>query len=223
MAYEMYLGDIKFPVTPGQLKLKINGQNKTMNVINGEEINILNPPGLTEISFDALLPNVKYPFADYSDGYHGAEFYLSYIERLMFLNKPVRFVVIREDPRGGSFFDTNMLVSVEDYQIDEDVKDGSDVMISMTLKQYLPYTVQILQIQNENEEGEAEVTSEETREPEGAPDVRTYTVVKGDSLWAIAKKLLGSGSRYKEIYELNRDQISDPNRIYPGQVLTIPE
>ena len=45
----------------------------------------------------------------------------------------------------------------------------------------------------------------------------------GDTLWAIAKKFLGNGSRYTEIYEANKAIIgSNPNLIYPGQVFTIP-
>lgn len=52
---------------------------------------------------------------------------------------------------------------------------------------------------------------------------RTYTVAKGDSLWRIAKRELGDGRRYTEIYELNRDIIRNANLIYPGQVLRLPE
>lgn len=52
---------------------------------------------------------------------------------------------------------------------------------------------------------------------------QTYTVKSGDSLWAIAKRYYGSGALYTKIYEANRDIIgSNPNLIYPGQVLTIP-
>jgi nucleoid-associated protein YgaU len=51
----------------------------------------------------------------------------------------------------------------------------------------------------------------------------TYTVVKGDTLWAIAKKYYGSGSQYTKIYNANTDKISNPNKIYVGQVLTIPK
>jgi nucleoid-associated protein YgaU len=58
--------------------------------------------------------------------------------------------------------------------------------------------------------------------PPKAP--RTYTVVSGDTLWGIAKKHLGEGKRWPEIYEQNRGVIGDnPDRIKPGQVLTIPE
>ena len=55
------------------------------------------------------------------------------------------------------------------------------------------------------------------------PPATSYTVVKGDTLWGIAQKEMGSGSRYSELHEANRDVIgSDPNNIKPGQVLTIP-
>jgi nucleoid-associated protein YgaU len=50
----------------------------------------------------------------------------------------------------------------------------------------------------------------------------TYTVQGGDSLSKIAAKTLGSAGRWKEIYELNRDQIANPNVIQPGQVLKLP-
>ena len=50
-----------------------------------------------------------------------------------------------------------------------------------------------------------------------------YTVQKGDSLWKIAKEQLGSGFRWSEIYEANRAAIQNPNLIYVGQTLHIPE
>ncbi|HLJ63773.1 MAG TPA: LysM peptidoglycan-binding domain-containing protein, partial [Stellaceae bacterium] len=51
-----------------------------------------------------------------------------------------------------------------------------------------------------------------------------YTTVQpGNSLWRIARRSLGNGTRYVDIYGSNRDQISDPNVIYPGQVLAVPK
>jgi len=55
------------------------------------------------------------------------------------------------------------------------------------------------------------------------PAAKTYTVKKGDCLWNIAKQLYGSGADYSKIYEANKGTVgSNPNLIYPGQVLTIP-
>ena len=51
---------------------------------------------------------------------------------------------------------------------------------------------------------------------------KTYTVKAGDTLSAIAKAHLGDASAYMKIFEANKDQLSDPNKIKPGQVLRIP-
>lgn len=51
---------------------------------------------------------------------------------------------------------------------------------------------------------------------------KTYTVKKGDTLSAIAKEHLGSASAYMKIFELNKDQLTDPDKIKPGQVLRLP-
>jgi nucleoid-associated protein YgaU len=51
---------------------------------------------------------------------------------------------------------------------------------------------------------------------------KTYVVVKGDSLSKIAKREYGDANKWRTIYEANKDLISDPNLIYPGQALKIP-
>jgi nucleoid-associated protein YgaU len=51
---------------------------------------------------------------------------------------------------------------------------------------------------------------------------KTYTVKSGDTLSAIAKAQLGDSNAYMKIFEANKDQLSDPNNIKPGQVLRIP-
>ena len=56
--------------------------------------------------------------------------------------------------------------------------------------------------------------------PQAPPAARTYTVVKGDTLWTIALKAYGDGHRYTDIATAN--DITDPNRIDVGQQLTLP-
>jgi len=51
----------------------------------------------------------------------------------------------------------------------------------------------------------------------------SYTVQSGDTLSAIAKKFLGNANDYMEIFNANRDQLTDPDKIKPGQVLKIPQ
>lgn len=57
----------------------------------------------------------------------------------------------------------------------------------------------------------------------GAAPTVTYTVQSGDTLSAIAKKFLGNPNEYTEIFNANRDQLTDPDKIRPGQVLKIPQ
>jgi nucleoid-associated protein YgaU len=52
---------------------------------------------------------------------------------------------------------------------------------------------------------------------------KTYTVKAGDTLSKIAKEHLGNANAYMEIFNANKDQLSDPDKIKPGQVLKIPE
>jgi nucleoid-associated protein YgaU len=59
-------------------------------------------------------------------------------------------------------------------------------------------------------------------EAEVEADPVFHTVVKGDTLSAIAKKTLGNANRYPEIFEANRPMLSHPDKIYPGQMLRIP-
>ena len=51
---------------------------------------------------------------------------------------------------------------------------------------------------------------------------RTYTVKSGDSLSKIAKEMYGDASKYPQIFEANKPMLSDPDKIYPGQVLRVP-
>ena len=55
-----------------------------------------------------------------------------------------------------------------------------------------------------------------------APAAKTYTVKSGDTLGKIAKDQLGNANAYMKIFEANKDQLSDPDKIKPGQVLRIP-
>ena len=220
MAYRFHLDKMLCPVAPSKLELKIKNQNKTMVLINGEQINILKQAGLTDISFDLLLPNVKYPFATYEDGFKTADYFLSNLEQLKAEKKPFQFYVERTLPNGKMLFETNMKVSLEDYTIKEDSKQGFDVVVNVKLKQYRDFGTKLIKVMANNT-----ATTENQRETSNSPapsQSTTYTVKTGDTLWAIAKKFYGDGSKYVAIYEANKDKIANPSLIYPGQVLTIP-
>lgn len=139
MAYYFYLDKMLLPIAPSKLQLKINNQNKTLTLINDGEINILKKAKLTDVDFDCLIPQVKYPFALYKDGFQKASYYLNKLEQLKTNKQPFQFIVTRTFPNGSMLFDTNMKVSLEDYKVKEDKKEGFDLVISISLKQYKDY------------------------------------------------------------------------------------
>jgi nucleoid-associated protein YgaU len=72
-----------------------------------------------------------------------------------------------------------------------------------------------------NIEGIARVDDRiEVEKPE--PEAQYYTVVKGDTLSKIAKEYYGDAMKYPTIFEANKPMLTDPDLIYPGQVLRIP-
>ncbi len=73
-----------------------------------------------------------------------------------------------------------------------------------------------------NVEGVGGVTDEASSRV-GGRESQFHTVVSGDSLSAISKKYYGTWKLYPEIFEANKPMLSDPDKIYPGQVLRIPD
>lgn len=221
MAYKMYMDDVLIPITPKKVQMKINNQNKTLTLIGGEEINILKSAGLTDVTFDLLLPQVPYPFAASPEK---AEYYLNKFEKLKTSKQPFQWILNRQMPQGAKLFYTNLTVSLEDYQIIDDASEGFDITVKVNLKQYRNYgtkTVTIKEPEKPAEKPKATVKPAPRPAPT-PPKPKTYTVKAGDCLWNIAKKHLGDGSRWPEIYNLNKDKIKNPNLIYGGQVLTMP-
>lgn len=217
--YEVYLDDMRLPITPQKIQIKYGNQNKTAELINGEEFNIIRPPGLCEISLDAVIPQSDYPFVVW-DGAGDVEEFIEHLRELKEERSEFEFIVIREGPGSQNFFDTNMDVTLEDYKISDDVKEGMDLLVSLTLKEYQRYGTKIVNFTIMPEQPPQAVETEEDRAVPDTP--KTYTVQSGDSLWKVAKKTLGDGNRWSEIYNLNTDKIRNPDLIYPGQVLTLP-
>lgn len=223
MAYYFYLGNVLLPIPPKKLELKISNQNKTYDLINYSEINVLKNPGLTSIEFEVLLPNVKYPFAMYKNNFQNAKYYLGVLENLKVNKSAFQFIVIRKFPNGNSIFDTNIKVSIEDYTITDSTDEGFDTKVKIKLKQYREYSTKTVQVTIKQYKPPVVTRTVTTNNTAASkPSGQNYTVKSGDCLWNIAKKYYGNGSKYTTIYNANRDKIKNPNLIYPGQVLWIP-
>ncbi|MCE4746457.1 LysM peptidoglycan-binding domain-containing protein [Clostridioides difficile] len=232
MAYDFYLDGVQLPIAPPKFEVKVTNKNKTVDLINVGEVNILKKEGLSEISFEAEFTHNKLPF--YRGTFKDVQFFLSKLELLKTDCKPFQFIVSRE--MGGKvLFNTNMKVSLEEYNIVEDADNGSDVKVAIKLKQYRDYSTKKLVPATPEKTNYGRTPTPVMKPKEFRPDSsnkpngKTYTVKAGDSLWSICQKQLGNGSLYKKVYELNKTMMDKANKgkkvpkytIYKGQVLKL--
>lgn len=224
MGYDVYLGNCLLPVPPEKITTKVNGNNKTVTLINDGEINILKKAGLTDIDFTVEIPQSKYPYAVYKDGFKEAGYFFDIFENLKNSLKPFQFIVCRRMPSGRKLLSTNIKVSLEDYKIAESAKNGFDFEVQLKLKQYRDYGTKQINVQLAY--GKPRASVEPKRETNNSPapsSAQSYTVKSGDCLCAIARRFYGDDKRYIDIYNANKSIIGgNPNLIMPGQKLTIP-
>lgn len=218
---------VQLPVAPPSMSMQINNKNETITLINEGEVNILKKAGLTDIEFEVEFPNSKYPYAVYPNGYQPATYFLEHLEKLKVSQEPFQFIVNRMKPDGSLLFDTNMTVSLEEYPIDEDAENGFDIKCTIRLKQSRPFGTKKLAVKSASTSSSTaskttdnkKIVVEQQRTTTGKETAKTHTVKSGDTLWAIAKKHLGDGSKYTQLAKLNN--ISNPNLIKVGQVIKL--
>ena len=163
MSYACYLAGVQMP-TPAKLTVKIKNKNKTLILLNEGEINFLRTPGLTEIVVPFVFPMLTGRSPDY---------YLGTLERLKTSKEPTQFILVRCSPDGRTLYDTNMRVSVEDYNIVEDATKGLDVAVDVNLKQWRPYGTKTATVEQPAESGQAAtVTVEKSGTPARLPPPR---------------------------------------------------
>jgi LysM repeat protein len=159
---------------------------------------------------------VQYPFASYPDGFHKSDYYISKLENLKNGLMPFYFDTVYLKQDGTVLFPQDLVkVSLEDYTITQDASQGSDITVSITLKQYNEYSTQVISFTNDSK---TEATST-VRKASTKQIPKTYTVKKGDSLWKIAKLQLNDGSKWS--YLAKKNSISSPYTIYAGQMLKL--
>ncbi|WP_317853925.1 LysM peptidoglycan-binding domain-containing protein [Chakrabartyella piscis] len=218
--YRFYLkqdsDQILLPVTPSELSIKYGNQNECVSVLNTGQVNILKHRGLQEIEFTILLPETRWSFVQVEKSFYSPEYFLNYFLKFKESQKPVHLIIFRQLADGTELFCGNTEVCLEEYTILEKGGEQGDFWVNMVWKEYN----EAKSIVYEWTVTETESTLVETGYERDSKDVAdTYTVQSGDTLWAIAKKEYGDGSLYMTL--ANNNGISNPDLIYPGQVLTL--
>ena len=254
MAYSFFLVSdnkkVQFPIAPSDLTITVNGRNETVDLMNEGEVNILKSPGLTEVSFTALIPQTtKYPFAANREP---IDTFTNFLNDMLEKKKPFRFVVVRT-AGNRLLFDTNLKMACEGYNLKESADNGYDVELEIKLKQYRDYGVKTITLvtvsqtvsktttsstssstSTTNKSSNSTSASASKNRETASASGRVHTVKTGDTLWGIAKKYYGDGTKWNKIYITNKETIekvamahgkkssSNGHWIFPGTKLRIP-
>lgn len=223
MAYYFFLGDMMLPVPPAKMTTKIKNRNKTINLINEGEVNLVKSAGLTEISFDIRLPGDARPYANYNESFKSSAltylgkkwfgkdysykrpvYFLQKIKKLKVNQEPFDLVVLRMSPRYEVLFDTYMPVTLESYSIKEDAGEGFDITVPVTLKQYVDYGTKEVEI-NTDANGKQTVTVKQNRTTKKVDSLRRGRIIRGDvSTWEILKRGDGISATVKQLEKITQ-------------------
>ncbi|ABS40336.1 LysM peptidoglycan-binding domain-containing protein [Clostridium botulinum] len=224
--YKMYLGinegeeGFVLPVLPEKIEFDEDGNNKTYDVINLGEINTINLPKLTEISFESFFPKHKGPYVS-SEQLFEPSFYIAKIREWRNKKQKIRFIFV------GSPLEVNDLFTIESFKPSEEGGEVGDIHYSIELKRYKNYAAKKVVIVTPktaaaNQSVKKVIANSKAARPSNTNKPKTHTVSGNDTLWHIAKRYLGDGNKWPQIYNLNKDKIKNPNLIYTGQVLRLP-
>ncbi|WP_067843591.1 LysM peptidoglycan-binding domain-containing protein [Amphibacillus sediminis] len=204
----------QLPINPEMLEVADSVDGQSYQISKLGEINVIKDRALTDYSFTSIFPIQRLPMV-VSDQLLPPKRYLSLIEKWMSSGKPVRFIFT------GDGFDINTYVSIESFDWQELAGTGGEIEYSISLKKYLFYAAKPVKVKMQvGQPPRARAQSAKRADTKGTPKV--YKLVKGDSLWKVAQKFLGSGSRYPEIAKLNQIKSSDYRRLPIGLAIKIP-
>ena len=205
---EIYLGTdddkIRFPVVPSTIGVNRSNNIDTESVIKLGEVPIFNGTSLKTLELTSFFPNQEYSFCDYKGFMKPYEF-SNKKQNWMYEGKPLR-IIVTDTP-------TNMQCLIQQFDTVE--QDGtSDLYFTLNLLEYRPVEVPNLSnnssssSSNSNSSNNTQNTSRpsENNNSSSGSQQKSYKVVKGDSLWAIAQKHYGKGSLYTKIQEANKSK-----------------
>ena len=177
---EIYLGTdndkIRFPVVPQTIGVNRSNNIDTQSVLKLGEVPIFNGTSLKTIELTSFFPNQEYSFCNYLGFMKPYEF-SEKIQKWMYEGKPLR-IIVTDSP-------TNMQCLIQQFDTAE--QDGTrDLYFNLNLLEYRPLEVPIITDNTDSTENISRPSTQPVKENETTQ--KTYKVVKGDSLWAIAIK-----------------------------------
>ncbi|RKN86033.1 LysM peptidoglycan-binding domain-containing protein [Paenibacillus ginsengarvi] len=197
-----------FPVNPSEINIRRDRSLETFQIINLGEVDFPYGEKIKEISFSSFFPAESDPSYCRYETIPDPQQTMNLINTWMSDRQPLRLMITPTE--------VNVLVIISSHNSSFRANEPGDVYFDLTFRTWREYRIRTI------EELSGGGTATEAR-PDLKPVPKTYTVQSGDSLWAIAKLNLGSGSRWRDIYEMNTSVIGpNPDRILSGQELVMP-
>lgn len=212
--YRIFLGScdnseqIELPVLPSKIEIKESSNNKSYNLQNIGEITRINNIKAPKLKISSIFPEHYGPYVTSIQLKKPRE-YITKIKKFRdgikennYKKTPLRLIIM------GSAYPITWECTIENFTFSESYGSVGDISYSIELKKYRYYKLVVA----------TEFGFKETRKVEKSTPV-TYTVKSGDTLYGICKRLLGDGNKYKEV--ASKNNIKNPNLIYPGQVIQL--
>ncbi len=197
--------DIEIPVLPDKITISKQSSNSSYNLQSVGEVTLLKLPKPITVKFSSFFP-AKNGIFSLAKGQTPKQ-YINAITKIMDEKKTVTLNILCNEVA------LSKPVTIENFEYEENVDAGEDVNYTISFKEYKNITIR-------QESGSVSTVSGGQTQPSPSSVPKSYVVVKGDTLWGIARRFLGQGIRYKEIAAYNN--IENPNLIFPGQVVKIP-
>ena len=197
---------IVLPINPTTVEFTEAQLNQKITLLNIGEANLKGNRGLTGTKLSSFFPSEKSSFYKYAE--KKPKEYMDLLKKWKSNNAVVRVIV--------TDMGINMAMLIDNLTFSMNEGD-EDIYYAIDLSEYRTLNVPSVKLDTKIKKNGL------TERPNTAKAGCTHTVVRGDALWGIAKKYYGNGAQYTKIHHANTDKIKNPNQIYPGQVLTVPE
>ncbi|MFC6546142.1 LysM peptidoglycan-binding domain-containing protein [Cohnella cellulosilytica] len=123
----------------------------------------------------------------------------------------------------GDTFDFNEAVSIESFDWKEAAGSSGDIEYSITLKKYVFYSAQRVTVKTAATGGSKQIVKAAKPRADEREKPKTYALRAGDTLWKVAKSVLGNGDRWREIQKLNGLTDAQLKTLAVGKVLKLPK
>ncbi len=203
---------LQIPVLPETIHISYPQKNDTVYVYGVGDVTIKKHPGAFVVKFSSFFPECRCQGS--IENLKPPKECKEFLEKVMKIKTPAKFIFT------GSPCRISIPCTIN-FEISEQAGDTGTIYYDITITEYKEVNVRKIKVKKKKKKGKAGKKKKRTKTK---VKPKKYKVKKGDCLWNISRKYFGSGLMFMKIYKENKKVIgNNPNRLLPGQILTLPE